>query len=135
MAVLIETATGAGLCGGSVISRHAVLTAAHCTSNGVVSYLLIAGAYNRLQIEASQQRRRVPTANFVPHPNYGPLRLINDVAVVRVTELFTYDAFVNRIVLASDTTEAHAGSIVTVSGKIYKLKNYQKIINFLKMLD
>lgn len=116
--MLINTATGAGLCGGSVISTNAALTAAHCTSasGSLVNFMIIAGAYNRLLIEDNQQRRTVQPSDFVPHPNYNAVFLWNDIAVLRVNPAFTFNQFVQPIILASDTTEAHAGAIVTVSG-------------------
>lgn len=115
---MILTATGAGLCGGSVISTTAVLTAAHCTSAQGTGYTIIAGAYNRVQIEANQQRwTNLPLSAFIPHPNYGPVLLRNDIAVVRNTAApFTFNTFVQPIILASDDSERHANVMATVSG-------------------
>jgi secreted trypsin-like serine protease len=89
---------------------------AHCTSTGVTGYLLIAGAYNRVQIEPHQQRRQVSAAAFISHPEYGPVRLVNDIAVIRVAEAFTFNTFVQPIILASDPSELHVGASVQVSG-------------------
>jgi secreted trypsin-like serine protease len=116
VALLINSASSTGLCGGSVISQFAVLTAAHCTSTGVTGYLIIAGAYNRNLIEPNQQRRNVIPDDFIPHPNYGPLRLINDVAVLRFTQPFTFNTFVQPVSLASDDSNRHVGASVHVSG-------------------
>ncbi|KAG5673913.1 hypothetical protein PVAND_003914 [Polypedilum vanderplanki] len=116
IALLIQSPTGTGLCGGSVISATAALTAAHCTSTGVTGYLLIAGAVNRVQIEPQQQRRQVPSSAFVPHPQYGPLRLVNDIAVIRVAEAFTLNNVVQAIALASNPNELHVDAVVTASG-------------------
>jgi secreted trypsin-like serine protease len=115
---LIVTTTGAGLCGGSVISATAVLTAAHCTSAQAVGYTIIAGAYNRLVIESNQQRwTNLPLSAFIPHPQYGPLLLRNDVAVVRNDAApFTFNQFVQPIILASDDSDRHVGVLATVSG-------------------
>jgi secreted trypsin-like serine protease len=113
---LIVTTTGAGLCGASVISQNAVLTAAHCTSAAVTEYLIIAGAYNRLQVEPQQQRRFVPTSAFIPHPNYSTAFLWNDVAVIRVGTPFVFNQYVSPIILASDDSEQHVNAEVTVSG-------------------
>lgn len=113
----MHSASGTGLCGGSVISQHAVLTAAHCTVTGVTNFLIIAGAYNRNLLEDHQQRRNVPPSDFVPHPNYGPLRLINDIAVLRVAQAYTFNTYVQPARLASDDSNRHVGASVHVSGK------------------
>jgi secreted trypsin-like serine protease len=116
VALLINSPTGTGLCGGSVISQFAVLSAAHCTSTGVQTYLIIAGANNRNQLEPNQQRRTVPASDFIAHPNYGPLRLINDIAVLRFTQAYTFNEFVRPVVMASDDSNRHVDARVHVSG-------------------
>ncbi|KAG5669287.1 hypothetical protein PVAND_017177 [Polypedilum vanderplanki] len=116
VALLISTLTGTSLCGGSVISTNAVLTAAHCTAPFAQSYLIIAGAYNRVQIEPNQQRRTEPASNFIQHPEYGSIRLINDIAVIRVTQAFTFNEFVQPVQIASNPNELHVGARVDVSG-------------------
>jgi secreted trypsin-like serine protease len=121
-AVLINTATGAGLCGGSVISTTAVLTAAHCTSGQGTGYTIVAGAIDRTVIESQQQRwTGLPLSAFIPHPNYGPVLLRNDVAVVRFVtgtgrNPFTWTNAVQPVILASDNSDRHEGILATVSG-------------------
>jgi chymotrypsin len=80
--------------------------------------LIIAGANNRVVVEPNQQRRTEPAANFIQHPDYGNIRLINDIAVIRViaTTPFTFNTFVQPVIVASDPTELHVGASVTVSG-------------------
>lgn len=122
MAVLIATDTGTGLCGGSVISTHAVLTAAHCSSTSGTGFTIIAGAYNRATIEPNQQRwSNLPVSAFIGHPNYGSILLRNDVAVIRLVESranlpFTFNQYVQPVALASIDSETHEGVIATVSG-------------------
>lgn len=103
-------------------SQTAVLTAAHCTTTGVVGYTIIAGAVDRTQIEPQQQRwTNLPTSAFVPHPNYGPVLLRNDIAVIRFVSVpgsspFVWTNAVQPIQLASDNTDRHEGVLATVSG-------------------
>lgn len=118
----MSSASGTGLCGGSVISNFAVLTAAHCTVTGVTNFLIIAGAYNRNLLEPNQQRRNVPPSDFIQHPNYGQLRLVNDIAVLRFTQAFTFNEFVQPVIMADDNTNRHVGASVHVSGKL-KISN------------
>lgn len=104
-----------------LLTSTAVLSAAHCTSAQVVGYTIIAGAINRVQIEPQQQRwTNLPTSAFIPHPQYGPVLLRNDIAVIRnPASPFTFNAFVQPIFIASDDSERHAGVLATVSGNYY----------------
>jgi hypothetical protein len=101
-----------------IFSPTAVLTAAHCTSGQGTGYTIIAGAIDRTQIEPQQQRwTGLPLSAFVPHPNYGPVLLRNDIAVVRnAASPFQYTNAVQPAIIASDNTERHEGVVATVSG-------------------
>lgn len=117
VAVLSHSATGAGLCGGSVISATAVLTAAHCANAATVRFELICGAHNRLLQEANQQRRNVDRSGWTQHPSYNPNNLANDVAVIRFpTQPLILNQFVQIIWLAHDDSELFVGEPVHVSG-------------------
>lgn len=117
VAIIMNSLLSSSLCGGSVISQFAVLTAAHCTITNVRNFLIIAGAVNRAQVEATQQRRTVEASGFVQHPNYSQLRLANDIAVLQVTDAFIFNSYVQPVDLASDDENRFVGATVTVSGK------------------
>lgn len=104
------------LCGGSVISNAAILTAAHCSDARTTSFVLIFGAHNMRVQEANQQRRTVATSGWTGHPQYSQLTLANDVAVIRfVGSPVTLNNFVRVIPLASGS-ELFTNEVVTVSG-------------------
>lgn len=109
-------AAGTGLCGGSVISTTAILTAAHCSDARAVSFLIIFGAINRTIQEPNQQRRTVPVSGWIPHPNYNTANLANDIAIIRFpTQPIQITPQVQPIEIASGT-ELFTGEAVHVSG-------------------
>jgi secreted trypsin-like serine protease len=68
-------------CGGSLITRTAVLTGANCIYVAK-SVEVILGAHNRGMFEPCQQRQTVPETNFRLHPGYTPSTPDDDIALL-----------------------------------------------------
>jgi len=117
VAILVQRAAGSSLCGGSVISRSSVLTAAHCSDTRTTQFTIIFGAVNRNNInELNQQRRVVPASGWIAHPNYSTLTLANDIAVINFpTQPVDLTDQVQRIALASGS-DLFTGEAAHVSG-------------------
>lgn len=108
---------GTGLCGGSVISSSAILTAAHCSDARATQFQLIFGAVNMRVTETNQQRRTVPASGWTQHPQYNRDSLANDIAVIRFpSNPITLNQFVQVVALASDLSNLWTGEAVHVSG-------------------
>ncbi|EAL39889.3 AGAP005689-PA [Anopheles gambiae str. PEST] len=121
IALISEFASGNGLCGGSVLTRNFILTAAHCVVSGASTLasggVAIMGAHNRNIQESTQQRIRFATSGIRRHPSYSSSTLRNDIATVRLNSPMTFTTRIQPIRLPgrSDTRQ-FGGFTGTVSG-------------------
>ncbi|EDW66454.2 trypsin-3 [Drosophila virilis] len=105
-------------CGGSLISKTAVLTAAHCLFSGrnrlrPNKVKVVAGTPRRLIKTSSTQEFNVEKVK--PHPQYSASRLTNDIGVLRLkSEVIPDGNFVAIIPLADN--DPPAGLECTVVG-------------------
>lgn len=88
---------GGSLCGGSIIGRNKILTAAHCVRGRSASQIVVlAGTENRY---SGGVRLRVNRISI--HPNYNSRNNDNDVAVLTTSTSFTFSSKIAAIELLS----------------------------------
>ncbi|CAG0918153.1 unnamed protein product [Notodromas monacha] len=106
-------------CGGAIISKTHIITAAHCLERGLDKFVEVAmREHNVLSPEKGLDSYRLrPTKVFV-HSNFDAIRLNNDLALIKVREgLIQWDNFTSPVCLADPSgVDETVGTVATVVG-------------------
>lgn len=70
--------------GGSLIGTQTILTAAHCVDGATHGTIVLGAHFLTNQAEPNQRRIAVPGSAVVMHPDWNPLLIRDDVALVRL---------------------------------------------------
>merc|ERR1712214_273815 len=77
---------GSHICGGSIVNRNQVITAAHCCEGQLAAFdRIIAGAHDR-NLEAGHQSRGIDSMEF--HESWNNPAFDHDICLVTVKEPF-----------------------------------------------
>lgn len=89
---LRTTLQRAHFCGGSILTKRFLLTAAHCTQGAYANprniYVVVGGVSVKLN-------------KITAHQKYNPYRILNDVSLLRTAEEITFTDFIQPIALPS----------------------------------
>ena len=123
-------------CGGSVINKYYVVTAAHCMflNGGRIqpwTVMVVAGELQLNQQTAAGQRKGVDAITI--HPDFNGSTLQNDIAILTLKEPFKLTPEINVAPLSAETVAPN--SICQVAGWGYPSDDFPVVSNDLMYVD
>ncbi|XP_008507195.2 granzyme B-like isoform X1 [Equus przewalskii] len=98
-------------CGGVLLRRDIVLTAAHCWGSSIKVTL---GAHNIQKQERTQQVISVKEA--IPHPDYNSKKIANDIMILKLDRKAKLSEAVQPLSLPRGTAQVRPGEVCSVAG-------------------
>ncbi|XP_059181147.1 LOW QUALITY PROTEIN: uncharacterized protein LOC131959949 [Centropristis striata] len=106
---------GGHVCGGSLINREWVMSAAHCFSSTSTSGWRISLGRQNLQGDNPNEVSRT-VAEIILHPNYDSASNDNDIALLRLSSPVTFTDYIRPVCLAASDSVFNNGTDSWVTG-------------------
>merc|ERR1712126_698565 len=104
-----------GLCGGTIVNKRFVITAAHCYNSMFTKMEVIVGEHNECD-GVNEGGKLIKVRKMTLHPDYNSRTIDNDIAVLELAEDLTFTKKIKPACLPSSETKDYSGSASTVSG-------------------
>merc|ERR1712149_157740 len=111
---------GCSICGGTIVNKRFVLTAAHCYNSMFATMHVIVGEHTVCrgipQGSPNEGGKLIKVKKMTLHPDYNSRTIDNDIAVLELAEDLTFTKKIKPACLPSSETKDYSGSATTVSG-------------------
>merc|ERR1740131_483828 len=104
-----------GLCGGTIVNKRFVITAAHCYNSMFTKMEVIVGEHNECD-GVNEGGKVIKVKKITLHPDYNSRTVDNDIAVLELAEDLTFTDKIKPACLPSSETKDYSGSASTISG-------------------
>merc|ERR1740131_614375 len=104
-----------GVCGGTIVNKRFVITAAHCYNSMFTKMEVIVGEHNECD-GVNEGGKLIKVKKITLHPDYNSRTIDNDIAVLELAEDLTFTKKIKPACLPSSETKDYSGSASTVSG-------------------
>ncbi|XP_067627437.1 trypsin [Eurosta solidaginis] len=107
--VSLQSVKGGHFCGGSIINKNTIVTAAHCLLSHSASQMRVRlGSTNH-----TSGGKMVKVLKIVAHPYYNKEKSINDIGVVKLAEDVAESSAIRYIKLAKNSPATGTAAVVT----------------------